>query len=157
MKVLSLTQPYASLVAIGAKKIETRSWATGYRGPLAIHAAKGLDPVDGREGLAYLCQREPFASALGNAGLTAAALPLGAIIAIVELVDVVSIIENWQYEIHGFKVIPEEPERSFGDYTGGRYAWLLRIVQQLRAPIVARGALGLWDYDTAAILAMIGQ
>lgn len=40
MKALSLTQPWASLVAVGAKRIETRSWRTSYRGPLAIHAAK---------------------------------------------------------------------------------------------------------------------
>ena len=39
MKALTLHQPWASLIAIGAKKIETRSWATSYRGPLAIHAA----------------------------------------------------------------------------------------------------------------------
>src|SRR5690348_17556570 len=42
MKALTLTQPWASLVAIGAKRIETRSWSTSYRGPLAIHAAKGF-------------------------------------------------------------------------------------------------------------------
>ena len=42
MKALTLTQPWASLVAIGAKRIETRSWSTPYRGLLAIHAAKGF-------------------------------------------------------------------------------------------------------------------
>lgn len=43
MKAITLTQPWATLVAIGAKRIETRSWATRYRGPLAIHAAKGIE------------------------------------------------------------------------------------------------------------------
>lgn len=47
-KILTLSQPYASLVALGAKRIETRSWRTSYRGPLAIHAAKGLGPVGGQ-------------------------------------------------------------------------------------------------------------
>lgn len=42
MKALTLTQPWASLVALNVKAIETRSWKTAYRGPLAIHAAKGL-------------------------------------------------------------------------------------------------------------------
>jgi activating signal cointegrator 1 len=42
MKAITLTQPWATLVAIGAKRIETRSWPTNYRGPLAIHAAKGF-------------------------------------------------------------------------------------------------------------------
>jgi hypothetical protein len=48
MKALTLTQPWATLVAIGAKRIETRSWSTSYRGPLAIHAAKGF-PWDARD------------------------------------------------------------------------------------------------------------
>jgi hypothetical protein len=42
MKGLTLTQPWATLVAIGAKRIETRSWPTRYRGLLAIHAGAGL-------------------------------------------------------------------------------------------------------------------
>lgn len=39
MKAITLWQPWASLVAVGAKTIETRSWSTKHRGPLAIHAA----------------------------------------------------------------------------------------------------------------------
>ena len=45
MKALSLTQSWATLVTIGAKKLETRSWPTYYRGPLLIHAAKGFPPA----------------------------------------------------------------------------------------------------------------
>ena len=41
MKALSLRQPYASLIAIGKKTIETRYWATAYRGPLLIVSSKG--------------------------------------------------------------------------------------------------------------------
>lgn len=64
MKGLSLTQPWATLVAIGAKRIETRIWATSYRGPLAIHAAKGLGPVGGKKGLVLQCARKHFLPAL---------------------------------------------------------------------------------------------
>ncbi len=39
MKALSLRQPWASLIADGHKTIETRTWRTHYRGPLAIHAS----------------------------------------------------------------------------------------------------------------------
>lgn len=39
MKVISLLQPWATLVVIGAKKIETRSWNTKHRGPILIHAS----------------------------------------------------------------------------------------------------------------------
>ena len=43
MKALTLYQPYASLIAVGAKTIETRSWGTSYRGGLLIHAGKKCD------------------------------------------------------------------------------------------------------------------
>lgn len=46
MKAITLTQPWASLVACGAKKIETRSWRTHHRGWIAIHAAKGWTGED---------------------------------------------------------------------------------------------------------------
>ncbi len=55
MKALSLWQPWASLIALGVKTIETRSWATNYRGPLAIHAGlrrpemMHLPPLRGRD------------------------------------------------------------------------------------------------------------
>ena len=42
MKCLSLLQPYAWCVAIGLKPLETRKWATTYRGPLLIAASKRL-------------------------------------------------------------------------------------------------------------------
>ncbi len=44
MKALTLCQPWASLVALGHKRIETRCWETKYRGTLAIHAAAALPP-----------------------------------------------------------------------------------------------------------------
>lgn len=40
MRALTLHQPWASFVACGAKQIETRSWPTKHRGPIAIHAGK---------------------------------------------------------------------------------------------------------------------
>ena len=46
MKVLSLTEPYATLIKIGKKKIETRSWKTSYRGKLYIHASSTKIPKE---------------------------------------------------------------------------------------------------------------
>ena len=40
MKAITVWQPWASLLVSGRKRYETRSWATSYRGPIAIHAAK---------------------------------------------------------------------------------------------------------------------
>jgi hypothetical protein len=44
MKAISLWQPWASAIALGWKKNETRHWSTDYRGPLLIHAAKKIVP-----------------------------------------------------------------------------------------------------------------
>lgn len=138
MKALTLTQPWATLVAIEAKRIETRSWQTHYRGPLAIHAAKGLAGMRQRDFVA-LCGRAPFAPALAAAGYRDPAdLPRGAIVAVAELVAIERI---------EAATMPDEPERSFGDYRPGRYAWHLAGVRRLVSPRPARGALGLWSVE----------
>jgi hypothetical protein len=163
MKCLTLTQPWATLVAIGAKQIETRSWSTSYRGPLAIHAAKGLGPGGIEAYLERCTASEPIYAALNNADLVPftwdadalLALPRGAIVAVCELKDVAHISlykdENWRGTVLNFgsrmEQLPDEPERSFGDYRAGRYAWLLVDVRVLPEPIPAKGALGLWTYE----------
>ena len=43
MKVLTIKQPWATLVAEGLKKYEFRSWKLNYRGEILIHAGKGVD------------------------------------------------------------------------------------------------------------------
>jgi len=69
LKALTVTQPWASLIAFREKTIESRSWSTSYRGELVIHAAKGF-PVDAQN----VCRLSDFAKALQ--GLTATELPL---------------------------------------------------------------------------------
>lgn len=149
MKVISLTQPWASLVAVGEKKIETRSWRTPYRGTLAIHAAKGF-PRSAR----LLAEESPFANSLAAHALYGHMLPLGQIIAVCDLGDVLFIhqgrylVEPDFTDVERHVVIPpDEPEKSFGDYSPGRYMWLLENVRMLKTPIPARGALGLWNYE----------
>lgn len=88
LRALSLTQPWASLIAVGAKRFETRSWSTSWRGLVAIHAAKGF-PRPCRE----LVNSSPFAEALDPLDLGVGAidpwvLPRGAVLCIARLVDV---------------------------------------------------------------------
>jgi activating signal cointegrator 1 len=141
MKALSVMQPWATLIALGAKHIETRSWATSHRGQLAIHASSRIN----REALLSL--REPLIQEALTAGgyregngpaSNPFGLPLGAVIAVVTLVEVRPIAPH---------AVPEEPERSFGDYTPGRFAWLIRDVRGLPEPVAAKGALGLWNWE----------
>ncbi len=150
MKALSLTQPFATLVAIQAKRLETRSWATRYRGPLVIHAAKGF-PRWALE----LCFEEPFVSALRAGGIvTPGDLPRGALLATTELTGCFPTPGEavpWREFFGGFRLPPDEPELSFGDYGPGRHAWRLEDVRQLPEPIPYRGQLGLFDVDLASL------
>ena len=145
MKTLTFLQPWATLVALEAKRIETRSWRTSYRGPLAIHSSKGMPKA-----AISLCWDVPFRTALEAGGYRAGnspatnpfGLPLGAVIAVVELIDVYYItLENR----------PVEPEYSFGDYTPGRFAWVLRDVCRLPNPEPAKGRLGLWEWTSLIV------
>lgn len=152
MKALTLTQPWATLVAIGAKRIETRSWKTTYRGTLAIHAAVGT-PKWARD---VLVPNEPFRSTLANAGIRIGPvknlnwLPLGAIVAVCELVDCMFVMrDHWILSTSGQKLQVTKPELEFGDYSPGRYAWLLQDVRALPRPIPAKGSLGLWDWEAS--------
>lgn len=177
MKTITLTAPYGSLIALAqrrpdlGKHIETRVWGTSYRGPLAIHQALGLGPVGGRRGLLGLIEREPFWSALreahavqfgderhypGDAETIANELPSGAIVAVCRLFDCVPTEKvssigwsRYQYPAtdDAIQWHMTDQERAFGDYSAGRYAWLLADICALPEPIPARGALGLWNYD----------
>jgi len=134
-KVLSLTQPWASLVCLGAKKIETRSWHTNYRGGLLIHASKAY-PKWAKE-----CEEEePFLSALRPGGVYCEpAAVCGQIIGQCRLVDC----------IHTQAVARLNPlEAEFGDFSPGRYAWILEQASFLFHPIPAKGALGLWEHPS---------
>jgi hypothetical protein len=168
MKVLTLTQPWATLVAIGAKRIETRSWSTNYRGPLAIHAAKGF-PKWAQE----ICFTEPFATTLRNAGFLHTKphsrygkfwketidLPRAAIVATCDLVTSLPVerfrecmakdVEVRSKNDPNFYWISHE-ESAFGDYFYGRRGWILANVKMLETPIPAKGALGLWSFDLEA-------
>ncbi len=152
MKALSLTQPWASLVAIGAKEIETRSWSTKHRGWLAIHAAKAM-PGWARE----ICFDEPFFSAFESVGdwvpdadlptTTKLNLPFGAIVAVVNLHHVGEIRRNppdGQPYIYPKPWVVRGPELDFGDFTPGRFGWILTGGYRLKEPIPCKGALGLW-------------
>lgn len=124
MKALSLTQPWASLIALKHKSIETRSWQTRFRGRIAIHAAKG-----------YPASARAFAHSMWENGLVPPMLPLGEIVGTALLLNCVLT----QDVVANLSAL----ERTVGDGPG-RYTWLLSEVRQLPQPIPCCGALGLW-------------
>ena len=177
MKFLTIRQPWASLIAVGAKTIETRPFSTKYRGPLAIHAGLAKPSRDLVRMGQWLTRwdygegRYVLSDGLGKWG----ALPLGAVVAVCDLIDVVPMIDGhdlsgaptrwtgdgWlrltHYDLRqerelmlmrGDAPAPGSPDVSdqlpFGDFTPGRFAWLLDNVRPID-PVPMKGAQGLRD------------
>jgi hypothetical protein len=59
IKALSLTQPWAWLVANGHKDIENRTWRTNYRGWVYIHASKRMTGADYRRVAEFTARVNP--------------------------------------------------------------------------------------------------
>lgn len=136
MKALSLWQPWASLIATGAKCWETRSWGTTYRGPILIHASKSFTRDQRR-----ICQETRFREDLERGGIMKAEdLPLGAFVAMADLVDVVK--SDGRYDGR---------ELPYGDFREGRSLWRLTHVQRFQQPLVWRGEQGLYDVPEEVI------
>lgn len=165
MKIVTLWQPWASLIAAKLKCYETRSWETDYRGKLAIHAAKR--PVKQEELL-------PIFYSTGGGGVDlekltlleqvlGADLPLGCIVAIADLSDCRMMIDHFQsayttrttrevrYSIAEQSVL----EKSVGSWQPGRYAWQLKNVLALPEPIAFKGSQGLQSLTDPQVLSEI--
>ena len=142
-----MTQPWASLLVAGANCIETRSWNTKYRGAVAIHAAAGF-PAHAKA----LCAASPYREALAAAGFHAAAdLPTGRFIGLADLEDVLacdaSTAATIRRQARDGAVPPHEPD--FGDFSAGRFGFVMARMAPLSTPIPARGMLGLWNVAPA--------
>lgn len=148
VKALTLTQPWATLVALGEKQIETRSWRTHYRGPLVIHAAKALPKSwSFMRDEHFIDALEPLVGLNEQGVPNIDRLPLGAIVAHVMLTDVVPIRMDIApfYAPEGYSLPPKEA--TFGDYSMGRWAWILEDVSAMRGDgCPASGRQGLWNY-----------
>lgn len=140
MKAITIIQPWATLIAIGAKQYETRSWSTKHRGEIAIHAGKKID--------LEACKEPEIRKALDEYGYTADNLPTGAVVATARLTNCYKSVDTWTdgYELEGNRLI-SSPECDFGDFTPGRYAWEMSGVKRLEEPIAAKGQQGLWNWD----------
>jgi hypothetical protein len=149
MKALTLWQPWATLVAMGAKKIETRCWTTKYRGELAIHSAAQRPP----RWLGASSRTDPFRDELADVFSVRrdrddrggkhvddvlSNLPFGKVLCIVRLVSI--------EETEKVRADLSERERVFGNYEDGRYAWHLDVVEVFEPPIPAKGNRMIWNW-----------
>ncbi len=127
MKVLTVKQPYASLIAYGIKEFEFRTWKTKYRGEVLIHAGKSVDKEAMEEFKCYDLE-----------------CPTGCIIAKVSIDDVIKVdydfrnILKEKNKIVYKHVIDDESWNGYGFKIGNA---------ELIEPIYIKGKLGLWNYD----------
>src|SRR5690348_5008438 len=125
MKVLSLLQPWASLVVTGHKRIETRSWNTKYRGEILIHASNKWTKEQWK-----LLDNLYFGTALQNES-GKIHITCGHIVGKVNLIDTFQFEEDTKEHCKAFFHDSgnvwdfTKKELAFGDYTTGRYGWLL--------------------------------
>lgn len=139
MRALTIWQPYASLVAMGHKRVETRSWPTSHRGMLAIHASVFRDDFlrQSHGTIQNLLRQRELRS------LPAwEAMPFGAVVAVAELVYCV------QFTAENFDQF-STLEHELGYIATGRFGWVLTAVRPLDRPVPCRGANGVWPLTEA--------
>lgn len=124
MKVLTLKQPWATLVAEGIKKYEFRSWKIKYRGKVLIHAGIGIDKDEMKK--------------FENMDLE---FPSKRILAEVEIEDCLELDDDLNQ-----KIINENNIAYGSKYRTG-YAWKLKNVKNLDINKEINGKLGLWNID----------
>lgn len=123
MKAVTIKQPYATLIAKGYKKFEFRSWKTKYRGPLLIHAGKGVDKKQMKK---YKDLNLDF--------------PSGVIVAEVYLSDCILVDKEFNLELNKISAI-------YSHSYEGYYAWKLDNVKEIKSNKTINGKLSLWDID----------
>lgn len=130
MKVISLKEPYASLIVNGTKRIETRSWKTNYRGKLYIHASASKISKD-------ILSRKELMELVDIDNLY-----YGKIVCSCDLVDCILMTDEFISSVK-----KNRGEYLSGEYAVGRYAWILENIQILDEMIPAKGQLGIWNFD----------
>ncbi len=126
MKVLTIKQPWATLIMDGHKRFEFRSWKTKYRGELLIHAGKGIDKEAMRRLEKYIPKDMPTGQILGK----------------VILVDCIKMSPDFK------EILLKENKDIYTDSTfKENYGWQLENIEKFDEPIEAKGRLSLWEYE----------
>ena len=139
MKALTLWQPWASLMAYGEKKVETRGWTTKYRGPIAIHSALAIPRWLGASRNSQQFHDAMMKIAYAN-GMFENGMPKGVILAVGDLVAIEPT-DKVRADLSPQEVL-------FGNYDDGRYAWFFENMTRLPKPIPVKGDRMLWEWHT---------
>ena len=126
MKVLTIKQPWATLIMQVHKRFEFRSWQTKYRGELLIHAGKGIDKEAMKRLAKYLPEELPYGKILGK----------------VKLVDCIKMSPEFKELL-----LKENSDIYTKSSFKENYGWQVSDVEVFKDPIEAKGHLSLWEYD----------
>lgn len=129
MKAITIKEPWASMIAHGFKTIETRSWATSYRGKIAIHAGKGKPDKEWMDNVPEMME------------MIDGDIHPGCIVAYADIVDCKRMTEDMIDDIK-----KNHAEYISGFYEPGRYAFMLDNIRRVD-PIKVNGQQRLWNYD----------
>ena len=124
MKVISIKQPWASLIMSGYKNYEFRSWKTNYRGKILIHASLNTDK-DAVDKYKHLNLDYPTGCILGEVNIT-------------DCIKVDSVFENDLKQVDNI---------VYNSNYIGQYAFKLENVIKYKTPILAKGQLGIWNFN----------
>lgn len=139
MRVLSIKQPWATLIVRGVKRFEARNWQTPHRGTIAVHASSGTAPflfehADDDEVLgSVLCSQ-----GWGQLG-DLKSLPRTAVVGTVDIVKIVPASEIWESLTPVDRVLVG----SFDEPPENLYLWELANPREI-APVSVNGKLNLW-------------
>lgn len=145
MKILTVRQPWASLIIMGYKQIETRTRDTRYRGTIGIHAGLAMPCRIGERVMfgEFEVERDRSGLLLRSDRLSwPYRLPIGAVIGTVNLFQT--------RRTDSGESAPDDTNRALGDFSPGRWAWSLNCPQRLSPCIPAKGALGFWNHEVAS-------
>ncbi len=160
MKAISLWQPWASLMEVGAKTIETRGWKTQYTGDLLICSTKSglkkrefeklLMKWEFQEGLSKSYgRRDNYGLIINWPGVEIEDLPLGIALCVVKLEGCIKtdklISDNCVPTRYDYSL-----EKEFGDYSSGRFAWITTNLRPIK-PFPVVGQQGLFNVDDELI------
>lgn len=128
MKVITVKQPFATLIAEGLKQYEFRTWKSKYRGPLLIHAGLGVDK-----------------KAMERYKHLNLEYPTGCIIAVVNMTDCVYVDDKLKEKLANLNPLVYHGVIKYNSNWDG-YGFKLEDVKKIN-PINIKGKLSLWDYD----------
>jgi hypothetical protein len=133
MRAITIWQPYASLIILGLKEYETRGWATSYRGPLIIHAAKRNDKTrkDDVDRVVTIL-REHGMDKEAEALFESCSKSVGCVVGAVELTDCKPMMDGGS-----------DLENEVGFFGEGRFGWKCEEPKAFAEPIPAVGKQGL--------------